>query len=93
MNPFLQVILLSIMPISELRGGIPLGIALHLNPWHVFLIAVISNIFVIPIFLFFLDYLHKRFLSIKLYQRIFTKAIELTRKKIEHRIKMLKLLR
>ena len=41
-----QVILLSISPISELRGGIPLGIALGYNPIQVFGIAVIFNILI-----------------------------------------------
>lgn len=41
-----EVILLSMSPISELRGGIPLGIAFGYNPYQVFLIAVLSNILV-----------------------------------------------
>ncbi len=41
-----QVILLSISPISELRGGIPLGIALGYRPLLVFLVAVVFNILV-----------------------------------------------
>lgn len=38
-----QIILLSISPISELRGGIPLGIALGYSPLLVFTIAVCAN--------------------------------------------------
>ncbi len=41
-----QLILLSISPISELRGGIPLGIALGYHPLLVFWVAVISNILI-----------------------------------------------
>jgi uncharacterized membrane protein len=37
------VLLASISPISELRGGIPLGISVGLDPWFTFLIAVIAN--------------------------------------------------
>jgi len=40
------VILLSISPISELRGGIPLGIALGHPPLLVFSVAVIFNILI-----------------------------------------------
>jgi len=41
-----QLILLSISPISELRGGIPLGIALGYHPLLVFWVAVIFNILI-----------------------------------------------
>lgn len=41
-----QVILLSISPISELRGGIPLGIILNYHPLLVYLIAVVFNILI-----------------------------------------------
>jgi uncharacterized membrane protein len=38
-----KFLLATISPISELRGGIPLGIHAGLPPWSVFLIAVIAN--------------------------------------------------
>ena len=41
-----EVLILSISPISELRGGIPLGIALGYHPILVYLIAVASNILI-----------------------------------------------
>lgn len=45
----LKVFLLSAAPISELRGGIPLGIILGLSPLETFLTAVFGNmIIVIP---------------------------------------------
>jgi uncharacterized membrane protein len=46
------ILLASVLPISELRGGIPLGILeYHLNPLLVFCIAVIANILIFfPIF-------------------------------------------
>lgn len=50
----LSVFLLSALPISELRGGIPLGIGVfRLNPWLVFSVAILGNLApVIPILLF-----------------------------------------
>jgi len=45
------VLLASVSPISELRGGIPLGISLGLEPWFTFLIAVVANALVFfPVF-------------------------------------------
>lgn len=57
------VILTTLLPISELRGGIPLGIALGLDPLSTFLIAVsINSMLFFPIFLG-LKLLYSRFLS------------------------------
>ena len=77
----LKVALLSILPISELRGGIPLGLALGLNPTDVFLIAVISNILAIPIIFFFLDNIHKRLMKYTKYKKFFDNYIERSRSK------------
>jgi len=41
-----QVALLAVSPISELRGGIPLGILLGHNPVHVFLLAATLNVLI-----------------------------------------------
>jgi uncharacterized membrane protein len=46
-----KFLLLTVSPISELRGGIPLGISLGLSPWFVFPIAVIANALIFfPVF-------------------------------------------
>jgi uncharacterized membrane protein len=45
------VLLTTVLPISELRGGIPLGISLGLDPLFTFFIAVIANVLIFfPIF-------------------------------------------
>jgi uncharacterized membrane protein len=57
-----QVLLATVLPISELRGGIPLGISLGLPSWLVFLIAVIANALIFfPIF-FALRLFYEKFL-------------------------------
>jgi len=44
-------LLATVSPISELRGGIPLGISLGLAPWFTFSIAVIANALIFfPVF-------------------------------------------
>lgn len=40
---WLTVVILSMSPISELRGAIPVGVALGLDPLAVFMVAVIFN--------------------------------------------------
>ncbi len=60
---YLAVVITSMLPVSELRGGIPLGIALGLDPAVVFVLAVISNAVVFfPIF-FGLRFFYKKFFS------------------------------
>ncbi|HJW88859.1 MAG TPA: small multi-drug export protein [Dehalococcoidia bacterium] len=57
------VMLVSASPLSELRGGIPLGISLGLPPLWVFLLAVAANILVFfPVF-FALELSHKVLLA------------------------------
>lgn len=52
MPPILITILLSMAPISELRGGIPYAWSQSINPWLAYLIAVIGNLIpVIPLLL------------------------------------------
>jgi uncharacterized membrane protein len=47
----MSIFLLSMLPISELRGAIPLGISMGLPPWEVYLISVAGNILPVPILL------------------------------------------
>lgn len=44
----LVVFLVSMMPIIELRGAIPLGVFFDMNPWATFFLAVIGNLLPIP---------------------------------------------
>ena len=51
LNQELSIFILSMMPISELRGAIPLGIGMGMPAWKVYIIAVIGNILPVPILL------------------------------------------
>jgi len=52
-NPWLYVLLVTVMPWIELRGGIPVGVALGLNPLLLLVVAVAANVAVIyPAFIF-----------------------------------------
>ena len=76
----------SILPIAELRGGIPYALANNLDPILTFFICVGANILVFPIVFFFLEFLHPLFLKIDLYKRLFDKFIIKTREKIGNKI-------
>lgn len=86
MNPIINEILISLLPISELRGSIPYAISQGINPGLAFVVGVISNFLVAPILFFFLDNLHKYFLKINSYKNFFDKYIELKRKKFEKHV-------
>lgn len=43
------VFLVSMLPIVELRGAIPLGVLMNMNPWLLFAITVIGNILPVPL--------------------------------------------
>ncbi len=86
MNQLIYAIILTVLPISELRGGIPYAISQGFSPLFVFLLLTFLNILVMfPIF-FFLDYLHEHFLKIKFYSFVFNKYINRTRRKIEKHV-------
>ena len=87
MNPWILTIILSILPVSELRGAIPYAILNGINPITAFFIAVLANIIIIPIIFFFLDNIHEFLLKNKSYQRLFdfyiNKKVEKVKRKYE----------
>jgi len=83
MNPLVVGMLLSLAPISELRGGIPYAIAKGVNPWLAFTCCVIANIIAIVVAFLFLEFAHKGLLKISCYRRTFSRFLGKTRRKIE----------
>ena len=83
---YIKLMLISMVPVIELRGAIPLGIAMDLNPIYVYLSCLIgSSIVSIPVVLVFrqvIDYLRHR--------KYFNIAIRWVDSKIESRAKKLK---
>ena len=86
MNNLIYIALLSIMPISELRGSIPLGFGLGLNPLLVILIAIIFNFLVVFLVFSFLDLFHNFLMRVRIYRILFARYIERNRKKLEAKI-------
>ncbi len=44
----LVVFIVSMLPIVELRGAIPLGFVMGMNPWELFILTVVGNILPVP---------------------------------------------
>lgn len=50
---YLVVFLISMIPLIELRGAIPVGVGMNLEPWLLYVIAVLGNMIPVPfIYLF-----------------------------------------
>ncbi len=81
------VFLLSIMPLSELRGGLPLGIIYALENeipiWIISLTVILLNILLIFFIFYFLDKTHKNLIKINIYKKIFNSYIFSLQKRIK----------
>ncbi len=53
MVKYLIVFLISMVPIVELRGALPIGIGMGLNPIACYIICIIGNMLPVPIIFFF----------------------------------------
>ena len=83
---YLKLLFLSMVPIIELRGAIPLGIAMDLEPIYLYIICVIgSSIISVPVVLMF-----RQIIDFLRYRKYFNKVIRWIDKKIEGRAKKLK---
>jgi len=82
MNALLLGMLISMTPVFELQGGIPVAMASGLNPFLVFILCYAANLLVIPILYFFLEFVHHRFLHVNSYQSFFDKIMERCRRKV-----------
>ncbi len=56
LGPEFYTFLISMVPIIELRGAIPIGQALGLSFWECFLISVFGNMLPVPIILLFVRF-------------------------------------
>lgn len=85
MREILWAVLLSILPIAELRGGIPYGLAtipLTLNNvLIVFSLCVLANILVVIPLFFFLDFFHHRLIKFGWYSSLFNFLVKRIQRK------------
>jgi len=87
MNQLILAILLSLAPIFELRGGMPVAInyalknSLPLIP--IIALIILANIAVIFIVFYFLDNFHKKFIKLKFYKRFFSAYLSSLQKKVD----------
>jgi len=86
----LQIIiglLLTILPVFELRGGLPViveyAVRNNASVWPWFILVLILNILIIFFIFWFLDTLHESLMNIKFYRRVMDKQLERIRRKAD----------
>lgn len=88
----IYAILLTMMPFTELRVGLPLAISYAIEQsipiWLVFILILLLNILLIFFVFYFLDVIHRRLIDWRFYNKHFEKYLVRFQKKVdkfEHR--------
>lgn len=81
LNKEIAVIVLGAMPISELRGAIPLALVLDFSPLKAYMLAVFGNLIPVIPLLFLLQPVVNRLRHIKFFEKFFAWLFERTRRK------------
>ncbi len=77
----LVVLIVSALPISELRGAIPIAINVFGFPWYkAYLLAVIGNLIPVPLLIFFFNAIYRLLGKIAVIKRFFDWLLERTRR-------------
>lgn len=79
---YLWNVLITLIPGIELRGSIPAGAALSLNPYTVFIAAVITNIVLIPIIFIVLDLFWLKLAKYKICRKAMERIWNKTHKRV-----------
>jgi len=91
-EPYLKLLAITFLPYIELRGSIPVGIGLGMDPLLVFSVCTAANIAIIlPIFLF-LDYLFEGLFRIRWVERHFRGKVERIKDSGKRRVERLGLI-
>ncbi len=81
-----SAVVLGMSPIFEVRGAIPVAVALGLDIWTAFVLALLANIALIPVVFLFLDYAHIHLMKVGLYSKIFNLYLDGVRRKAENKV-------
>lgn len=74
----IRVLLTSMLPILELRGAIPIGIALGMAPWHALLTSFIGSLIPLPFLLFGIRPIFKWLRQTEIFNRIIKRLVTRT---------------
>lgn len=80
-NKEVAVVVLAALPISELRGAIPLALAMDFSPQKAYILAFIGNLLPVVPLLFLLQPISERLRHIGFFEKFFNWLFERTRRK------------
>lgn len=83
---FLLTALFCILPVSELRGGLPYALSNGVPLVPAYLFCVFINLLAAPLVLLFLHTLHGLLSRIPVYERIFDRLVAGARRKVQRRV-------
>ena len=86
MNDYFYSIILSMLPIFELRGGIPYALLNGIHPVTAYIMCCLANILAFPIVYFFMGFFHDIFNKMTWYANLFEKIVVRTRGKVGEKI-------
>ena len=81
LNKEIAVVVLAALPISELRGAIPLGIAMGFSPLKTYILAVVGNLIPTLPLLFLLQPVSDRLRKFRIFAKFFDWLFERTKRK------------
>jgi len=88
LSPSIKVFLVSMLPVGELRAGIPLGISYGLSAFEAYFASVAGNIAPIAPILIFLGVVEENLIKkVGLFDNLFQKIVERAREKSKENIK------
>lgn len=82
MNNLITLFTISMVPIIELRGAIPVGVAMDIPFWLNYIVCVLGNIVLVPILIMFSRQVLNWFAKLPKVGFIFEKIINIGNKKI-----------
>jgi uncharacterized membrane protein len=80
-------LLLTVLPVFELRGGLPIiveyAVRNNVSVWPYFLMVLVLNILVILLIFMFFDFLHDVFMRIKWYRAVIGRMLKRLQRKVD----------
>lgn len=77
----LIVLLIAAMPLMELRGAIPIGVSMGMNPIHATILGILGSMIPVPFLLFFLEPIFMYLKSTRLFKDFADRTVKKTMKK------------
>ena len=86
MHSLIWGIIWSLLPVSELRGGIPVALANGVNPFLAYFACVFANLLVVPIVFLFLNTAHIILMKINIYKSTFNNFLKNVHRKTHKKV-------